>query len=130
LRASRREHSSWHLPIKLELIFPADTQKTGRLTNIIHKWSEKMIKRTAAALITTAALFSAGAAMADRPGAGWITIERAIEIVKTKAGYVEVYEVEADNDGYWKGEGRKADGVVYEFRIDGASGNVLRDQKD
>jgi uncharacterized membrane protein YkoI len=96
----------------------------------IHKWSEKMIKKTIAALIATAGLLSAGAALADRPGAGWITIEKAIEIVKTKAGYVEVYEIEADNNGYWKGEGRKADGVVYEFRIDGASGNVLRDQKD
>jgi len=98
--------------------------------NTIHKWSEKMIKKTFAALIATAGLLSAGAALADRPGAGWITIEKAIEVVKTKAGYVEVYEIEADNDGYWKGEGRKADGVVYEFRIDGASGNVLRDQKD
>jgi uncharacterized membrane protein YkoI len=96
----------------------------------IHKWSEKMIKKTIAALIATAGLLSAGAALADKPGAGWITIEKAIEIVKTKAGYVEVYEIEADNNGYWKGEGRKADGVVYEFRIDGASGNVLRDQKD
>lgn len=89
-----------------------------------------MIKQTFAALIATASLMSAGTALADRPGAGWITIEKAIEIVKTKAGYVEVYEIEADNNGYWKGEGRKADGVVYEFRIDGASGNVFRDQKD
>ncbi|MHB2139145.1 PepSY domain-containing protein [Pseudomonas monsensis] len=89
-----------------------------------------MIKNTFAAVIAAATLFTAGAAMADRPGAGWVTIEKAIEIVKTKAGYVEVYEIEADNDGYWKGEGRKADGAVYEFRIDGASGNVLRDQKD
>ncbi|EJN35689.1 MULTISPECIES: PepSY domain-containing protein [unclassified Pseudomonas] len=89
-----------------------------------------MIKRTFAAVIATATLLSAGAAWADKPGAGWITIEKAIETVKTKAGYVEVYEIEADNNGYWKGEGRKADGVVYEFRIDGASGNILRDQKD
>jgi uncharacterized membrane protein YkoI len=89
-----------------------------------------MIKRTFAAVIATATLLSAGAAWADKPGAGWITIEKAIETVKTKAGYVEVYEIEADNNGYWKGEGHKADGVVYEFRIDGASGNILRDQKD
>ncbi|KAF2394957.1 MULTISPECIES: PepSY domain-containing protein [Pseudomonas] len=89
-----------------------------------------MIKKTFAAVIAAATLLSAGAAMADRPGAGWISIEKAIETAKTKAGYVEVYEVEADNNGYWKGEGRKADGVVYEFRIDGASGNILRDQKD
>ena len=96
----------------------------------IHKWSEKMIKKTFATLIAAATLLTAGAAMADRPGAGWITIEKAIEVAKTKAGYVELYEISADNDGYWEGEGRKADGVVYEFRIDGASGNILRDQKD
>ncbi|PTT32116.1 PepSY domain-containing protein [Pseudomonas sp. HMWF021] len=89
-----------------------------------------MIKKTLASLVVITSLFSAGAAMADRPGAGWITIEKAIETAKTKAGYVEIYEIEADNDGYWKGEGRKADGAVYEFRIDGTSGNVLRDQKD
>jgi uncharacterized membrane protein YkoI len=114
----------------VELFFAAAPQKTGHPANINHKWSENMIKRTLAAVVATASLLSAGAALADRPGAGWITIEKAIETVKTKAGYVEVYEIEADNDGYWKGEGRKADGVVYEFRIDGASGNVLRDQKD
>lgn len=89
-----------------------------------------MIKKTFVALVAAAGLFSAGAALADKPGAGWISIEKAIEVAKTKAGYVEVYEIGADNDGYWEGEGRKADGVVYEFRIDGASGNVLRDQKD
>ncbi|MBP5946819.1 MULTISPECIES: PepSY domain-containing protein [Pseudomonas] len=89
-----------------------------------------MIKKTFAALIATASLLGAGAALADKPGAGWITIEKAIDTAKTKAGYVEIYKIEADNDGYWEGEGRKADGVVYEFRIDGASGNVLRDQKD
>lgn len=66
-----------------------------------------MIKKTCAALIATVGLLSAGAAMADRPGAGWITIEKAIEIVKTKAGYVEVYEIEADNNGYWKGKGAR-----------------------
>lgn len=89
-----------------------------------------MIKRTCVALIATASLFSAAAALADRPGAGWISIEKAVETAKTKAGYVEIYKVEADDKGYWEGEGRKADGVVYEFRIDGASGNILRDQKD
>lgn len=89
-----------------------------------------MIKRTFAAFIASASLLSAGAALADRPGAGWISIEKAVETAKTKAGYVEVYKVEANDKGYWEGEGRKADGVVYEFRIDGASANILRDQKD
>lgn len=89
-----------------------------------------MLKKTLAAVVATTALLSAGAALADKPGAGWITIEKAIETAKTKAGYVQIYKIEADNDGYWEGEGRKADGVVYEFRIDDESGNVLRDQKD
>lgn len=89
-----------------------------------------MIKQTFAALIATAGLLSAGAALADKPGAGWITIEKAIEVAKTKAGYVEVYAAEADDNGYWEVKGRKSDGTVYEARIDGASGNVLRDQKD
>ncbi|SDZ49223.1 PepSY domain-containing protein [Pseudomonas sp. NFIX28] len=89
-----------------------------------------MIKNTLAAVVATATLLSAGAALADRPGAGWVTIEKAIETAKTKAGYIEIYKIEADSNGYWEGEGRKSDGVVYEFRIDGASGNVVRDQKD
>jgi uncharacterized membrane protein YkoI len=118
------------LPIKVELIFSVAALKTGLVYTSIHKWSEKMIKKTLTAVLASCTLLSAGAALADRPGAGWITIEKAIETAKSKAGYVEIYKVEADNDGYWEGEGRKADGIVYEFRIDGASGNVLRDQKD
>ncbi|NMX92285.1 MULTISPECIES: PepSY domain-containing protein [unclassified Pseudomonas] len=89
-----------------------------------------MLKKTLTAMLATATLLGAGAALADKPGAGWITIEKAIETAKTKAGYIELYSIEADNDGYWEGKGRKSDGSVYEFRIDGASGNVLRDQKD
>mgnify|MGYP006159825909 CR=1 FL=1 len=89
-----------------------------------------MIKKTFAAMIATAGLLGAGAALADRPGAGWVTIEKAIETAKTKAGYIEVYAAEADDNGYWEVKGRKADGTVYEARIDGASGNILRDQKD
>ncbi|WP_458752825.1 PepSY domain-containing protein [Pseudomonas brenneri] len=89
-----------------------------------------MLKNTLTAMLATATLFGAGAALADKPGAGWITIEKAIETAKTKAGYIEVYQAEADDNGYWEVKGRKADGSVYEIRIDGASGNVSRDQKD
>ena len=89
-----------------------------------------MMKKTLATLLATASLLSAGAALADTPGAGWITIEKALETAKTKGNYVEIYQIEADDSGYWEGKGRKADGTVYEFRIDGASGNILRDQKD
>ena len=55
-----------------------------------------MLKKTLAALCATTALLSAGAALADKPGAGWITIEKAIDVAKTKAGYVEVYAAEAE----------------------------------
>ena len=89
-----------------------------------------MLKKTLTAMLATATLLGAGAALADKPGAGWITIEKAIETAKTKAGYIELYSIEADNDGYWEGKGRKSDGSVYEFRIAGASGTVLRAQND
>ncbi|NVZ71291.1 PepSY domain-containing protein [Pseudomonas costantinii] len=89
-----------------------------------------MLKKTLVALCATTVLLSAGAALADKPGAGWITIEKAIETAKTKAGYTEVYAAEADDNGYWEVKGRKADGVVYEARIEGTSGNILRDRKD
>ena len=89
-----------------------------------------MLKKTLVALCATSALLSAGAALADKPGAGWIPIEKAIEVAKTKGDYVEVYAAEADDNGYWEVKGRKSDGTVYEARIDGASGNILRDQKD
>ena len=88
-----------------------------------------MIKTLTAAILATAALATAPLALADKPGAGWITIEKAIEKAKA-AGYAEVYKIEADDKGYWEGEGSKADSLKYEFRIDGVSGNVLRDQKD
>ena len=88
-----------------------------------------MIKTLTTAIITTAALASASFAMADKPQPGWITIEKAIEKAKS-AGYTEIYKIEADDKGYWEGEGRKADSLTYEFRIDGTSGNILRDQKD
>lgn len=88
-----------------------------------------MFKKTLTAMLATSALMTAGMALADKPGAGWITIEKAIETAKAK-GYTEVWQIEADDNGYWEGEGKKADGLTYEFRIDGQSGNVLRDQKD
>lgn len=88
-----------------------------------------MIKTLTAAILATAALTSAPFALADKPAPGWITIEKAIEKAKS-AGYTDIYKIEADDKGYWEGEGRKADSLTYEFRIDGMSGNILRDQKD
>ncbi|MDH0744807.1 PepSY domain-containing protein [Pseudomonas sp. GD03842] len=88
-----------------------------------------MIKTLTAVVLATASLAAAPFALADKPGPGWITIEKAIEKAKS-AGYTQIYKIEADDNGYWEGEGRKADSLTYEFRIDGTSGNILRDQKD
>ena len=88
-----------------------------------------MIKQLTAAVLATAALTTAQFALADKPAPCWITIEKAIVLVKA-AAYTEIYKIEADDHGYWEGEGRKADSLTYEFRIDATSGNVLRDQKD
>lgn len=88
------------------------------------------MKKTLIATVAAFSCLSAGVALADRPGADWITLEQALEKAKA-AGYTQVFKIEADNDGYWEGEGAKGqDNKTYEFRIDGKSGQVLRDQVD
>ena len=77
----------------------------------------------------TGSLLLAGNALADRPGSDWISIEDALNKARA-AGYTELHKIEADNDGYWEGEGLKEDGRLHEFRIDGKSGQVIRDQLD
>ncbi|RMH82472.1 PepSY domain-containing protein [Pseudomonas sp. AOB-7] len=69
----------------------------------------------------------AGNALADRPGSDWISIEDALSKART-AGYTELHKIEADDEGYWEGEGLKQDGRLYEFHIDGKSGQITRDQ--
>lgn len=85
-----------------------------------------MIKRTLTALAAVAAL-SCGVAMADRPGAGWVNIEQALSSAK-QAGFTEIHKIEADDAGYWEGQGLKQDNRLYEFRVDGKSGKVIREQ--
>ncbi|GLX15951.1 hypothetical protein Pstr01_41900 [Pseudomonas straminea] len=87
-----------------------------------------MLKKTLTAL-TAAAALSAGAAMADRPGADWISIEQALSSAK-QAGYTQIHKIEADDAGYWEGEGTKEDNRLYEFRVDGKTGKVIREQLD
>lgn len=77
--------------------------------------------------LVASTLLLAGNALADRPGNHWISIEDALSKTRT-AGYIELHKIEADDDGYWEGEGLKQDGRLYEFRIDGKSGQVIRDQ--
>ncbi|MGE8359281.1 PepSY domain-containing protein [Pseudomonas sp.] len=76
-----------------------------------------------------ACLLTTGIALADRPGADWISIEDALGKAKA-SGYTQVHKIEADDNGYWEGEGLKQDGKLYEFRIDGKTGQVTRDQLD
>lgn len=87
-----------------------------------------MLKKTLTALTATAAM-SAGLAMADRPGADWISIEQALSSAK-QAGFTQIHKIEADDAGYWEGEGTKQDNRLYEFRVDGKSGKVIREQLD
>lgn len=76
-----------------------------------------------------ACLLATGTALADRPGADWISIEEALGKAKA-AGYTQIHKIEADDNGYWEGEGLKQDARLHEFRIDGKSGQVIRDQPD
>ncbi|MDD1508384.1 PepSY domain-containing protein [Pseudomonas sp. CNPSo 3701] len=87
-----------------------------------------MLKKTLTAL-TAAVALSAGTAMADRPGADWISIEQALSSAK-QAGYTQIHKIEADDAGYWEGEGTKQDNRLYEFRVDGKTGKVIREQLD
>ncbi|QNG99444.1 PepSY domain-containing protein [Pseudomonas sediminis] len=87
-----------------------------------------MQTRTLIALFA-GSLLHAGNALADRPGSDWISIDEALSKARA-AGYTELHKIEADNDGYWEGEGLKQDGRLHEFRIDGKSGAVIRDQLD
>ncbi|WP_028614526.1 PepSY domain-containing protein [Halopseudomonas pelagia] len=87
-----------------------------------------MMKKSFSAALATATLLAAGTVMADSPKADWISIEQAIETAKA-AGYTEIHKVEAD-DEYWEGEGMKADGNKYEFKINGQTGTIEKDKKD
>ncbi|MCQ4272691.1 PepSY domain-containing protein [Pseudomonas kuykendallii] len=88
-----------------------------------------MLKHTLTATLAAAAALTAGMALADRPGADWITIDQALAKAKA-AGYTQVHKIEADDGGYWEGEGVKQDGKVYEFRVDGKTGDFTRDKLD
>jgi uncharacterized membrane protein YkoI len=85
-------------------------------------------KKLTAALAVAVLGSASGGALADKPGADWITLEQAVEKAKA-AGYTTLHSIEADNDT-WDGEGMKADGKVWEFKIDGKSGEVLHDKED
>ena len=93
-----------------------------------------MLKKTLTAAITAAVLLSAGAAMAATPDANWAFSKEAVEVFKTKAGFVTLKKIELENPqaGIWKAEGlKKIDGVEveYETTID-HTGKVISEKKD
>jgi len=85
-------------------------------------------KKLTAALAVAVLGSASGFALADKPGADWITLEQAVEKAKA-AGYTQLHSIDADNDS-WEGEGVKADGKVWEFKMDGKTGKMTRDEQD
>lgn len=79
------------------------------------------------ALAAALALGLGTPALADRPGADWISIEQATQKAKD-AGYAQVTEIEAD-DGRWEAKGVK-NGQTYEFHIDPRSGAISNEHLD
>ncbi|MFF7710702.1 PepSY domain-containing protein [Pseudomonas sp. NPDC007930] len=79
------------------------------------------------------ALLALGAALslpafADTPGADWIPLEKAQQLLKA-AGYTQVTKIKAD-DGQWEGEGLKTDGMKYDFHLDPHSGKITKEEMD
>jgi hypothetical protein len=84
---------------------------------------KNLIGVTAASLLLAG--LTAAPALADQPGADWISIEQ----VKSKlmaAGYSSISEIEAD-DGHWEGEGMK-NGQKHEFHVDPHTGAITKDE--
>lgn len=71
----------------------------------------------------------AAPAWADQPGADWTVNKDQAEATLKAAGYTQITKIEAD-DGHWEGEGTKADGMKYEFKVDPHSGKIVKDEMD
>ena len=93
-----------------------------------------MLKKTLTAAITAAVLLSAGAAMAATPDANWAFSKEAVEVLKTKNGYITIKKIELENPatGIWKAEGvKKIDGVEVEVETTlDHTGKVISEKKD
>jgi hypothetical protein len=70
---------------------------------------------------------TAGAALADKPGADWLPAEQVITKVKA-SGYTVIGKIEADN-GRWEGEGLK-NGQWMDFHADAKTGAVTFEKLD
>ncbi|MBF8777557.1 PepSY domain-containing protein [Pseudomonas fulva] len=71
----------------------------------------------------------ASVAWADQPGADWKVDKDQAEAALKGAGYTQITKIEAD-DGHWEGEGMKADGKQYEFKVDPRDGRIVKDELD
>lgn len=71
----------------------------------------------------------ASCAWADTPGADWKVSKDQAEATLKGAGYTQITKIEAD-DGHWEGEGTKADGMKYEFKVDPHTGKIVKDEMD
>lgn len=83
-------------------------------------------------LFTSLALvgaMGASVAWADQPGADWKVNKDQAEAALKGAGYTQITKIEAD-DGHWEGEGMKADGKQYEFKVDPRDGRIVKDELD
>lgn len=87
-------------------------------------YQKKMTAAFAIALLGAAS----GAALADRPGADWISLEQAVAKAKA-AGYTQLHSISADDDT-WEGEGVKSDGKVWEFKMDAKTGEITKEKED
>ena len=93
-----------------------------------------MLKKTFAAAMTAAVLLSSGAAMAQPVDPNWAFSKEAVEVLKTKNGYITIKKLELENPatGIWKAEGvKKIDGVEVEVETTlDSTGKVISEKKD
>lgn len=66
--------------------------------------------------------------LADTDTENKVSIEQAIQKAR-ELGYTQIREIELE-DGSWEGQGYKADKRDYEFRLDGETGEVKKDELD
>ncbi|BAN26420.1 PepSY domain-containing protein [Caballeronia insecticola] len=83
------------------------------------------IHKNLSMVMLTAALLASRAALADAPGADWITNQQAIQKL-TEQGYANAY-LKAD-DGHWEGEATK-NGHIYELHVDPHSGAITKSER-
>lgn len=98
-----------------------------------------MLKKTFAAVLTTAVLLGSSVAMAEQTtnpspnlDPNWAFSKELVEVLKNKNGYTVIKKIEAQDpaNGRWKAEGIKAaDGLEYEIIFD-STGKVISEKKD